>query len=115
LGLINPDELCDLTDEEIKEVLLEPLQLLGRGTPLHIARILKKALNHHRSSALTDHMDVDEPVSSTNSVLNNPVNGTITLDGVSTTITDLDFDLTSNLDLDLDVVQAVVTPQPGIK
>ena len=80
LGLINPDELFDLTDGElrqVKEVLVEPLKLAG-VPPLHIARILK-ALNHHRSSTLTLTDHVDEPVSSTNPLLNNPGNGTNTV------------------------------------
>ena len=47
LGLIDPDELFDLTDGEVKEVLVEPLKLAG-VSPLHIARILK-ALKHHLS------------------------------------------------------------------
>ncbi len=97
------DDLFDLTDGEVKEVLVESLKLAGVPS-LHIARMLK-ALNHHRSSTLTDH--VDEPVFSTNSLLNNPRNGTNTVDDVSTTITDNDLDL----DHDLDLVQAVATPQ----
>jgi hypothetical protein len=104
LGLVDPDELFDLTDGEVKEVLVEPLKLAG-VPPLHIARILK-ALKHHRSSTLTDHVD-DEPVpSSTNPLLNKPGNGTNTGDDVSRTITDVDLDT----DYDLDLVQAVATP-----
>jgi hypothetical protein len=103
LGLIDPDELFDLTDVEVKDVLVEPLKFAG-VPPVHIARILK-ALKQHRSSTLTDHVD-DEPVSSTNPLLNNPGNGTNTGDDASITITDVDLDL----DYDLDLVQAVATP-----
>ncbi len=55
LGLNSPDELIDLTDGEVKEVLLEPLQL-ACAPALHIARILK-ALKQHRSSTVTNHVD----------------------------------------------------------
>ena len=55
LGLNSPDELIDLTDGEVKEVLLEPLQLAG-ASALHIARILK-ALKQHRSSTVTNNVD----------------------------------------------------------
>ena len=52
LGLNNLNDLCGLTDDEVKEVLLEPLQLAGAPT-LHIARMLQ-SLNQHRLSAETD-------------------------------------------------------------
>jgi hypothetical protein len=55
MGLNSPDELIDLTDGEVKEVLLEPLQLAG-ASALHIARILK-ALEQHRSSTVTNNVD----------------------------------------------------------
>ncbi len=55
LGLHRPDELIDLTDGEVKEVLLEALQLAG-ASALHIARILK-ALKQHRSSTVTNNVD----------------------------------------------------------
>jgi hypothetical protein len=56
LGLNSPDELIDFTDGEVKEVLLEPLQLAG-APARHIARILKALKQQHRSSTVTNNVD----------------------------------------------------------
>jgi hypothetical protein len=113
LGLNSPDELIDFTDGEVKEVLLEPLQLAG-APALHIARILK-ALKQHRSSTLTNNVDdlvnpgvnVD-PANTTNRVDNletienyvedvtdttNRVENRETIDDVTNVTSDLDDDV----------------------
>ena len=111
LGLNNLNDLADLSDEEVKEVLVEHLQVAGAPT-LHIVRIVK-SLNQHRLSAVTD----QNRLSTVTEHVNRPrtMTNLEAVDGVTILNNDVDDSVTSIASENDAITQSVHPCKLGIK